>query len=545
MHTSLAYNGIDSTINGGQLGGSKNWHAWVEYINPEDGKIWIADSVWKFDLPYDEATNAYGGISNKSNHVGVVARPVVDISSLPSQPTGLTKVWENWITEPTKKVKDGIIEVWNTKVARNSIETSVGTIARKGNIDISTLHPHEPGYNPKTTDDLTQILDQGQQLDPVKITEYEGQIYTYDGANRVTAYQRSGSSTVPYEFTEFSKLENIQQGMVKTASEGQFNIPSNYTKDFPISPLQSADSKIRPALSTPEIVGSIFEKTPSTFNKPYTLAMFPVLIGGITVNGLDAYLDNQGYTGINEYFNNLLAPDPTDTAISKLGKNVGRRATDLFNIYLPLIQTTGTNSPPPPAKITNSNNFATDDLQTKIDNGLYAQIDQDLATQTIPGGQGKPFKNIGCGQTAVANILCEYNSTCLTPLQVAAMIPLEDYGSTGLTSTQSNLTILNDYGFTTDPYIKSLQYHLTEYMEPTDVLWISGKVGGIDHHTYFDGYTVDSTGTPVFNLNDSYFGDGYKCTTSGDSTFNCVNEEGKNIGIGAENANLYIIDTNK
>ena len=37
--------------------------------------------------------------------------------------------------------------------------------------------------------------------------------------------------------------------------------------------------------------------------------MFPVLIGGITVNGLDAYLDNQGYTGINEYFNNLLAPD--------------------------------------------------------------------------------------------------------------------------------------------------------------------------------------------------------------------------------------------
>ena len=107
---------------------------------------------------------------------------------------------------------------------------------------------------------MTQILDQGQQLDPVKITEYEGQIYTYDGANRVTAYQRSGSSTVPYEFTEFSKLENIQQGMVKTASEGQFNIPSNYTKDFPISPLQSADSKIRPALSTPEIVGSIFEK---------------------------------------------------------------------------------------------------------------------------------------------------------------------------------------------------------------------------------------------------------------------------------------------
>lgn len=199
--------------------------------------------------------------------------------------------------------------------------------------------------------------------------------------------------------------------------------------------------------------------------------------------------------------------------------------------------------PDSPAK-TNEQQKLELERQAKIKSGLYAQIDADLATQTILGGAGKPFKNIGCGQVAVANILCEYGNYCPTPLQIAEQIPLQEYAESGLTSTQSNIKILNENGFTTDPYTKSLQYHLTDYMEPTDVLWISGIVGGIDHHTYIDGYTLDKNGVAIYNLNDSYFGDGYKCKTSGDSSFSCDNPDGSHINIGAENANIYIIDTN-
>ncbi|MDP2684490.1 MAG: hypothetical protein Q8P20_05560, partial [bacterium] len=179
-----------------------------------------------------------------------------------------------------------------------------------------------------------------------------------------------------------------------------------------------------------------------------------------------------------------------------------------------------------------------------IKSGLYAQTDPDIASTLIPGGAGKPFKNIGCGQTTVANILCKYGLTCPTPIEVASMIPLNEYVGGGLTSTQSNIKILNENGFITDPYRKSLQYHLTEYMEPNDVLWISANVGGIPHHTYLDGYSIDSNGTPIYNLNDSYFGDGFKCKTTSDSSFGCTNNDGKQINIAAENANIYIIDTN-
>lgn len=180
----------------------------------------------------------------------------------------------------------------------------------------------------------------------------------------------------------------------------------------------------------------------------------------------------------------------------------------------------------------------------QIDDGLYAQTDPNLANIQIPGGAGKPFKNIGCGQTAVANILCEYSSACPDPIAVSTLIPASEYTASGLTSSQSNIKILNDYGFTSDPFIGSVQYSLTNYMEPNDLLWITAKVGGIDHHTYFNGYSLDQNGTATYNLNDSYFGDGFKCTATGDSSFGCKNDQGTAINIGTENQNLYIIDVN-
>jgi hypothetical protein len=64
------------------------------------------------------------------------------------------------------------------------------------------------------------------------------------------------------------------------------------------------------------------------------------------------------------------------------------------------------------------------------------------------------------------------------------MIPISDYDSGGLIKTGPAIKILTDNNLTADPYKKSYKYHLTEYMGPNDILWVTGIVNGIPHHTY-------------------------------------------------------------
>jgi hypothetical protein len=149
----------------------------------------------------------------------------------------------------------------------------------------------------------------------------------------------------------------------------------------------------------------------------------------------------------------------------------------------------------------------------------------------------KTLAQIGCGPTSVANILNEYSGQNVTPIQIAQQI----IGwACGGTSYASNLAILETNGFQADPFPVSL-YHLTDYMQPDEALWISANVGGIAHHTYMDGYTINEQGIAVYNLRDPYFGSDITCTVENESTFNCLTPDKRTIIINAEASALFIL----
>jgi hypothetical protein len=342
----------------------------------------------------------------------------------------------------------------------------------------------------------------------------------------------------PYSFADFMTKATGENWKASDIAKNFGTLLNNRTKSVEV-PI----TRITDALTFGEVPSNFLNSVP-----PPPLTGFAKFMDGSVPTGVGisplkyvaggiisaAFLDDYFNWGIGDKIMSLFStPEITIKEQVQLD-NQQKDTQDLKTNVNPVVTTTVAVQPQA------ENNIQLESIKS----GLYAQTDPDIASTLIPGGAGKPFKNIGCGQTTVANILCEYSNYCPTPIEVASMIPLNEYGNGGLTSTQSNIKILNENGFTTDPYRKSLQYHLTEYMEPNDVLWISANVGGIPHHTYLNGYSHDSNGIPVYNLNDSYFGEGFKCKTTSDSSFNCVNDKGEQINIAAENANIYIIDTN-
>lgn len=135
----------------------------------------------------------------------------------------------------------------------------------------------------------------------------------------------------------------------------------------------------------------------------------------------------------------------------------------------------------------------------------------------------RTMKQVGCGPTTVANILNEGGKK-VTPTQIAKQIP-SAYWASGGTSFQTNIEILKQNGYKADPYTKSL-YNLTKYMKPDELLWISAKIEGIEHHTYIDGYTMEN-GKPVFSMRDPYFGTDMKCSVASGGTFGCNGSSGQ------------------
>jgi hypothetical protein len=116
------------------------------------------------------------------------------------------------------------------------IDSFTPQVAINNQIEISKLHPHEPGYNIQSTKKLTQALEEGSVLPPVSITEYNGTLVTYDGANRITANLEVGNNVIDYQFSPFSSLDKTQQAVVLNAlgikKFTPTSIPSSYI-NFP------------------------------------------------------------------------------------------------------------------------------------------------------------------------------------------------------------------------------------------------------------------------------------------------------------------------
>ncbi len=184
----------------------------------------IANNQTTADLP--------SGPAPQGLFANLFGEPTVVISGItPAEPSKIL----GFIPQPTK-----------------IIATDIGGIPVRGEIDITLLHPHGSGYIPSTVDQLKAIMDQGGKLDPVKITEFEGKIYTYDGANRVTAMIQSGQTKIDYEFVPYSKLDEISKTLVKGASEKNIagvplKIPESYSStEFGPSQLTPSTNRIRP-----------------------------------------------------------------------------------------------------------------------------------------------------------------------------------------------------------------------------------------------------------------------------------------------------------
>ncbi|PIR56881.1 MAG: hypothetical protein COU72_03875, partial [Parcubacteria group bacterium CG10_big_fil_rev_8_21_14_0_10_41_35] len=157
---------------------------------------------------------------------------------------------------PAYKIDQSLLDQLDEALEKTLATTKI--MPQLGLIDISNLHPHEQGYLSDTVRDLKKILEQGIDLDPIKITEYNGKIFTYDGANRVVANLQMGKTKIPYEFTAFNELESSYQNIVRAANDGYYmidnqvvnvKIPDSYSLNFPTSPFnlsKPAQSKIRP-----------------------------------------------------------------------------------------------------------------------------------------------------------------------------------------------------------------------------------------------------------------------------------------------------------
>ncbi|MCX6794196.1 MAG: hypothetical protein NTY06_03790 [Candidatus Gottesmanbacteria bacterium] len=70
LHTVLANEGKVTEVVTGYLG-SGGKHAWVEFIDSVTGQRMVADPVWDFVLPVDQAYQTYGGVSNATRQVFV------------------------------------------------------------------------------------------------------------------------------------------------------------------------------------------------------------------------------------------------------------------------------------------------------------------------------------------------------------------------------------------------------------------------------------------------------------------------------------------
>jgi hypothetical protein len=122
---------------------------------------------------------------------------------------------------------------YSTAIAQ---QASTNTL-EQGVISIDKLHPNMPGYNNNTVSRLKDVLDQGGELPPVKITQYNGQYYTLDGDNRIAATMQSGGSTVKYEMIPYQLLDDTNQYMVQQLSAGAPILPipaPNSYQNFPM-----------------------------------------------------------------------------------------------------------------------------------------------------------------------------------------------------------------------------------------------------------------------------------------------------------------------
>ena len=188
--------------------------------------------------------------------------------------------------------------------------------------------------------------------------------------------------------------------------------------------------------------------------------------------------------------------------------------------------------------------------------GEFSQFSPEWANTIIPNTGGKNFASVGCGPTAVANIL-SLNGQAFTPEDIAQMIDEDNWRPGGLYGGQEGdlIKLLSDptynaeinFGYKVEPY-RGAAANTWSRVGSNQIVWIGSQFmsdnrGNTDvaHITYM----LPTNQKDVFTLQkNDYFGSNMVCqpgTTKKGDGFNCSNESGLKLEIPIDNQEVIFL----
>ena len=150
------------------------------------------------------------------------------------------------------------------------------------------------------------------------------------------------------------------------------------------------------------------------------------------------------------------------------------------------------------------------------------------------------MEDVGCGPTAVANILHNYGIEA-NPLDLAKRIPANQLFCNG-SALSAQVNLLQSYGLQVDGPPPSL-YSLDKFTDNNDSLLVVGNVNNIDHFTTIQIKEAD--GQQTLTLIDSYFSDApLNCRIVSAQELSCggKNNEGKSVTVSINYETMFIVN---
>lgn len=276
----------------------------------------------------------------------------------------------------------------------------------------------------------------------------------------------------------------------------------------------------------------------------------PVSAPNTTANTNSPSLFSQAYTSIINLFNKDSSIPENNIDIQNSGVSKGE--TNKIYRFGDIINDAKTGNVTVAENDTPLDSIKTVDYSNKTNSSnsevgiykFYTQTDEDIKDFIIDTPYGpRPFAYIGCGPTAVANILNQMGYSNISPKEIAMLIAKEDwsYNGTHLYDSSSIYKILESYNVDGSFYNKSL-LNLPTYVPQNSLMLIGATFNyngrEIDHISYLE-YSGDVNN---IKLKDDLFIKDATCKVAGNgSSLFCSNATGQSLTINLADRPLYVI----
>lgn len=116
------------------------------------------------------------------------------------------------------------------------------------------------------------------------------------------------------------------------------------------------------------------------------------------------------------------------------------------------------------------------------------------------------------------------------------------------TTTESNLKIIEDLGYSIEPYSGTVAYHGEKLTAGGNTIFIRAEFNNsISHFTSIDKVVHNNDGTTTLNMVDSYFGADKCVSVKGQAqAYNCYNDQGEKVAsLNLATASVYVVSDNE